>query len=340
MNRKIAHKISCIACLIFVFVSSCSKTDEAAYNKMFYLQSKGAQMPIWVRGNLASNVLILHLHGGPGEGSLYESYSPFWQKLETAYGVVYWDQRGSGSSNGNVDSSTITYAQFGQDCHDVIRLLKKEFPDKEIFLLGHSFGVELGWQFLTTDDWQNEVKGFMLVDGTYSAWAYFKHQYDYVQEQAVLQNRNDIYSWTLDHPLTPENVYDASFNEDQLFAYQEILSQDKTIYHFGIASRFLGPYDHWRYITGSNLYRAPLPIFYEGHRFDFSPKLPNVTIPVQILWGRKDGNEPLQIGIDTDSLLVNSPHEMIVFDSSWHSPMHSETDKFYDAVHGFVEMWK
>ncbi|HEX5171855.1 MAG TPA: hypothetical protein VFW11_21900, partial [Cyclobacteriaceae bacterium] len=45
--------------------------DEPFYDgDFFYLVNKGAQMPVSVRGNKASGIFILFIHGGPGGTSL------------------------------------------------------------------------------------------------------------------------------------------------------------------------------------------------------------------------------------------------------------------------------
>ena len=84
----------------FILLASCQKEELWYEGDYFFLRHKGADMPIWVRGNTQSNIFILHLHGGPGGSSIDEGVEKVYLPLESDYAMVYWDQRGSGASQG------------------------------------------------------------------------------------------------------------------------------------------------------------------------------------------------------------------------------------------------
>lgn len=53
--------------LIFcVSLFSCSD-DSTEISDTFYLRNDVADMPIWVRGNLDSDNIVIFFHGGPGD---------------------------------------------------------------------------------------------------------------------------------------------------------------------------------------------------------------------------------------------------------------------------------
>ena len=74
-------------------------------------------MPVFVEGNLNSNTFIILLHGGPGGDS--HTYNTgityFSDQMEEEFVMVYYDQRGSGTSMGNYKKSDLTMEQYIED---------------------------------------------------------------------------------------------------------------------------------------------------------------------------------------------------------------------------------
>jgi pimeloyl-ACP methyl ester carboxylesterase len=99
---------------------------------------------VLIRGADTTNPVLLRLHGGPGaaEMPLVRRYNG---ELEEHFVVVAWDQRGAGKSNRRgFDEASMTLEQFLQDAHEHTRHLKARFGQERIYLLGHSWGTQLG----------------------------------------------------------------------------------------------------------------------------------------------------------------------------------------------------
>jgi pimeloyl-ACP methyl ester carboxylesterase len=113
--------------LVFVFIlGSCDDqllSRDYQGGDWFYLENKGAIMPVWVSGNKSSNVFILYLHGGPGQLAMGERPMSGIPKLEKDYAVVYWDQRGSGISQGNAKPESLTIEQCLEDLWKLVHLI-------------------------------------------------------------------------------------------------------------------------------------------------------------------------------------------------------------------------
>src|SRR5437764_12146233 len=104
-------------------------------------------MPVWVKGNTTSNVILLVIHGGPGEGA-YDFSDYETAKLREKYAVAFWDQRNAGSSAGNSNFGQLSLTQMAKDMEAVIKVLKLRYTNASIFLYSHSFRGLLATSYL------------------------------------------------------------------------------------------------------------------------------------------------------------------------------------------------
>lgn len=106
----------------------------------------GMEQWILIRGKDVSNPVLLWLHGGPGAAQMPVARY-FNGALEDHFTVVQWDQRGAGKSNPtDFDESSMTFQQFLDDAHDLTLYLKARFGQDKIYLVGHSWGSQMGIQ--------------------------------------------------------------------------------------------------------------------------------------------------------------------------------------------------
>ena len=104
-----------------------------------------ARQWITVRGLDRRAPLLLFLHGGPG-GAISAISHLFQRPWEDYFTVVQWDQRGFGRSavDGARLEGTITLEQCVADGIELIELLRAEFGQKRVVLMGQSWGTILG----------------------------------------------------------------------------------------------------------------------------------------------------------------------------------------------------
>jgi proline iminopeptidase len=156
----------------FLCLFACQK-EEILFSEQvkldFWLDHKGAQMPITIDGNSNSKVFVLLVHGGAGgSAQVYnELLSVFSNPLEQKYAMVYWDQRQSGMTRGEHSATTQTVEQFVEDTDKVVDFLKFKFgSDIKIFLAGHSWGGFLTMAYSAAH--QDKIQGQMILNGTSS----------------------------------------------------------------------------------------------------------------------------------------------------------------------------
>lgn len=312
---------------------SCSEniTDVA---DTFHVRNDGADMPVWVRGNLSSDKIVVFFHGGPGDCAM--CYRFYLKGLETEVAVAYWDQRIAGSASGNADPTSLTYEQFGEDAFFVISLLREQYPGKKIYIMAHSFGVELAWQFLTTGNNQQMVAGLMLINGTFSNLRWMEVMRDWVIREATSKGEDDILAFAETHPVTSQSVNDVWIDY-----YRNMLNLD---------GNPVSLYENKQFVINYALFSPNTALAQFGHGkayeeytekemflFDKSSELATITIPVAFLWGKKDGVVPIEIAYETEQLLTGTTVTWAIFGESWHEPFVSENERFVDEALRFIE---
>jgi pimeloyl-ACP methyl ester carboxylesterase len=157
--------------LIIIGLLSCQKeninfTSDA--KETFYAQNEGHSMKVLVKGNTASKIILLVVHGGPGQGTYdYQAMPEFQNILEEKYAVAYWEQRVTDMSQSNKEGN-MTLKTYGDDMKTVVLTLKKRYgADAKVFIMGHSWGGLVTSQFMTDGDNQNLVQGWVFVDAVF-----------------------------------------------------------------------------------------------------------------------------------------------------------------------------
>jgi pimeloyl-ACP methyl ester carboxylesterase len=176
--------------LIIIGLSSCQKekisigTDA---HDTFFLQEKGNAMPIQVHGNLSSNKMLFIVHGGPGGSALEYRDDAMINKVEKEFAVIYWDQRVAGATQGNNTGSEL--ALYKADAKKVIQLVKSRYgSDKQLYILGHSWGGFLAPYFLEEGNNQDLFKGWIQVDGAHN---YYKND-SLTREMLLVYGKREI----------------------------------------------------------------------------------------------------------------------------------------------------
>jgi pimeloyl-ACP methyl ester carboxylesterase len=140
-------KIALITLIALTFLS-CEKFETSANTDAFYhVSSAGFELPVWIKGNTASNKFVVFINGGPGLTSIDIASADMlgWgESLEKEFAMVYYDQRGTGNAQGAIPDESITIEQYLDDLEAVISSVLHHYPSAKIFLMGHSFGGFIG----------------------------------------------------------------------------------------------------------------------------------------------------------------------------------------------------
>ncbi len=108
----------------------------------YYVEPETKNLPVFVRGNIASKKILLYIQGGSAQNGIDFGRSdyPKWKKtLEKKVAIAYFDQRGLNRNVKKIDTSKVNAKQVLEDIITIAKSLQDKY-NTEIHLLGHSMG--------------------------------------------------------------------------------------------------------------------------------------------------------------------------------------------------------
>jgi pimeloyl-ACP methyl ester carboxylesterase len=321
---------------------------SAGVDRHFFVQTDdGALLKVHVQGNLDSGVLILLLHGGPSGSSHIYNSGAWSSDLEDRYAIAYLDQRAQGASQGAIDTDAYGVDRAALDVEQVLAVLRGRFgSDKALYLLGHSWGGQLGTKALIDTDVRWELSGWIEAAGCHDN----QREPVYVSQRMVevgtaeIEAGNNVEDWTEIVDLA-EGVLDSeSITYDQLidlnrsgFRAERLVEDIEWSYNLGeaLGSAFT---DQERTLT--QLWAGNLALYNLGDEAletAFTDRLDEIELPSVFLYAAYDFVCPVQLGRDASERVSNAERELVVFEASGHSLMYNEPAAFVSSVVDFVE---
>ena len=338
-----------------ILITACQKEEITIgqnVSETFFVTNKKSTMRVLVEGNTESKVMLLHIHGGPGASAYLFDTDHISDNLEDKYGVVYWDQRNSGGSQGSFNLNNITLENNTEDLKKVIQVLKHRYgQDTKIFLLAHSYGGLLSTSFLTTDDNEDLVQGWINIAGCndYSTTDFFGNDYMIkIADEQIALERN-VSEW-VDIKQTVENstleFYGLPFEyrvqtkkalglvglkSDNKYAF-DIFLKNVIQKNIPITTVAVGV------ALGNNSYNLSL----RKNKISFDSKLNKITIPTRFLYGQFDFNCTVNSAEDMITKLgtPDDDKDIITIPNGGHFLWETNKDEFTDHVIDFVERYK
>ncbi|QNR24281.1 alpha/beta fold hydrolase [Croceimicrobium hydrocarbonivorans] len=339
--------IKYFALFALLLIISCKKSGYYE-GEHFFISNAGAEMPVFVKGNIESGTFILFLHGGPGGNASLPSFMPVSKELEKDFAFAYWDQRGSGLSMGNPEASTFTVEQFVDDLDLVVETIRLRYHNPRIVFYGISWGGALGSAYLSTKNYQEKVDGFICMDSGHNLVEGLPKSVEFVEAYAqkqIDQNVDKAYwtearDWCASKPnMTVKENY---------FKYDAYLSNTNA-YRKDPNQKVQGPEVGLRGSLNSYL---SLAVFFNGQylvpRFNIlelnlSPDMAKIKIPSLVIWGRHDGVNTIEMGFDAFHSIGGpdfTDKYMVILENSAHEGYIEEQDLFIESFRRFVNSLK
>jgi len=339
MYRK-QFKFDFVFILLFITLLSCAASPEG--EEHFWLRSKGADMPVMVRGNKASGIYIILSPGWPGLGLIYSIEESF-LALEKDFALVYWNYRGSGSSRGSLPQGEITMEEIIQDLGILKDVITEKYQSPDIYLLAHSFGGTVAGNYLAASEFNHGIRGLISLDSSLDRLQFMKHVRDLVvglaeqssdqkfKEEVLALYKTDPDNHSAFFPYARERrILDPLLDKTRFFG--NILGQS-FVQSFGnteIITTQFGAFDKL-YVTDD---------FPETIDEDIYVKdLEKITIPVILLHGMlKHEGLGQENAAHVLALLGTSATQKkyIMFEKSGHFLYVTEPEKFSKSVKSFI----
>jgi pimeloyl-ACP methyl ester carboxylesterase len=326
---------------------ACEKSEYLTDGDYFYLSNDGANMPVWVMGNLSSDVILITMHGGPGDGGMGQHISKGFKKLEEDYTLVYWDQRFAGIAQGHPDKYSINVDQYIEDTEKLVQLIQQKYPGKKLFMIGHSWGGQLSAGYMGRDNHQDNFKGWIDLCG--SIYGDLESQlmkewiFERVPEQMAKPDA-DIEFWQFIYDWYEENPAPGNYTAEIPYQYVSALHGDAYFWETYWEDNPV-PYND---LIFSSMFSMSYYVYSHGgdqtwvDDANFTPELHNITIPALLLWGAEDGIVPATVGDYVYEHLATDPadKELVKIPECAHGPQNDQPEIFYQEVSNFIESYK
>jgi proline iminopeptidase len=329
-----------LSVLLFVCILYSACDPFYLEGDFFFFRNAGSDMPVWVNGNTDSGTLLLTLHGGPGGSGMTMRYIPSLQTLETYYGVVYWDQRASGISQGNAKTESFTVDQFVADLDILVDILQERYAPKQIVMLGASWGGALGTAYLLDPLRHDKITGWIDMDGGHNLKLGFELSVRWMKEAAQerIDRNEDVDLW---HQVLQH------YEENPVVTAPYVAVHS---YYVNLAGGYTHDPDSIISIEGTEVIKKSffsatwftnqpyLRSNFDMWDLNLSDEMHAITLPTLILWGRYDGILPVELAHDAYESLgtPEADKSLVIFEQSAHSPCTEEPSLFVDTVVSFI----
>jgi pimeloyl-ACP methyl ester carboxylesterase len=289
---------------------------------------------IHIKGSDKANPVLLFLHGGPGVCNRHTVMTAH-ADLADAFTLVAWDQRGSGGSWRGAKEETLTVDRLVEDARELVLWLCGEFQKEKIFIIGGSWGSELGtWLAFRYPEHIAAYVGFgQVVNGTRNEDLSFQ----FTREEAEKAGDQKALA-ILDRVGPPEKgLYKGGF--EGLMAQRRIMmkyggyspSAAKRSYFRSmvVPMFFSGEYSLPDLVGLARGYRYVLTAMWpEVGLTDFPKTCTRFAVPYFIFDGVLDRNTPAALVEDYFNQIQAPVKELVWFENSAHNPMGDEPERF------------
>ncbi|MEL6342170.1 MAG: alpha/beta hydrolase [Myxococcota bacterium] len=315
----------------------------------WYFRTDGVDLPVRVEGNLDSGVVLLMLHGGPGGSAVAYNLGLDAERLEDAFAVAYYDQRGQGGTHGNYEAAMYTVEQVAEDNANLVRALRARYgDDTSVWLYGHSWGGMLGTATLLETD--ADVDGWIESAGSHDYPLNDVYTADRLLAQAdiELDEGTDYPAEWRDIRREVEDILEdgeigdneslrlngyATEVEDYLDLKSGPYGEESAIGYL-LRNPTNGLTGWWAGIEGS------LRLNESAQTKEYTERLDEITVPSVFLYGDLDFICPMELGQDAYDRVSTDAKEIHIYENAGHSLMLSYPNRYADTIIDFVNAWR
>lgn len=336
MNKALFKKY-----LLLLFISqvfSCATLDIVS-EEDYFIEEKIVRLNYFdhfidIRGTKRSNPILLILHGGPG-WTIDSITKKLFKDLEKDFTIVNWHQRGAGRSKSTqITPDQMTIDVFLKDTYELINLLRKEFNQDKVVLLGHSWGTILG--SLTAKNHPELLYAYIGV----SQMTNTKEMIESCKEEAIIV-ANEMGEETKVVKIKRMNLFSSNPNwYRDTIRFRDLMTElGGTIFGSTRYTPFLKFYIEdrdYRLWEKYNIYRgigdSVYDLFPDMLSMDLYTEVKSLEIPYYIIQGEHDMLSRAEHSYKFYSTVSAPAKRYFLFEKSAHSPLFEEYELFIDIM--------
>jgi proline iminopeptidase len=282
---------------------------------------------VLIRGRNRTAPILLYLHGGPGtsEMPLLRVYN---SALEENFVVVNWDQRGTGKSySANLDPASLTLDRMTRDLDELVDLLRAEFGHDRILLVCHSFGTQLGLEYVSRHP--EKVAAYVGVGQVTNETKSDALGYTWALAEAKARDDKEAVRTLNEIGPPPYSIANVQRQRKYISRYGGAFRKPRSLLDLVFTS-LKAPESSWpdviAFVRGTSLsMKALWPTVLA---FDANTSYPRLEVPVFFVLGRHDRQVSPELAARYFDHLEAPYKELIWFEGSAHSPPFEEPDRF------------
>ena len=260
---------------------------------------------------------IIFLHGSGGS---HRYFLPYMEALAKSYQLVFYDQRGTGLSDGQLDMSAITVDSFVED----LEALRVAFGFEKFSLIGHSWGAVIAISYAIK--YQPHLDKLILVDSI-------------PVNNTFLLEFNDTFQKRI-QDLSPEAQ--QMFTTTCTFSLAKLTSEERM--ECDAINATIRFYDPTKALTidptvdentanNSDIIHPLIRIDFNRNQQDIDSKLTTVDVPTLILHGDFD---PIPVA-SSEYIKQHIPtSQIVIITESGHFPFIEQPGQFFAALGSFL----
>ena len=297
-----------IRALLLLLLLSQIAFAQDNYSKGELKEINGTKLFVKTMGKGEPIVLV---HGGPGLNYLY--FLPQFKELAKHYKLIFYDQRASGKSSADVDSSSITMDNFVKDLEGI----RKLFGLKKMNLFGHSWGGLVAMYYAFR--YPQNLKSLVLSNTTPASSLY-----------------RDAIFFTLSHRATKKEGEEYR----KITSTKGYKDKDPVVLAKFYKILFAPSFYNKKYIDSLNIILPPdnekknkllslLPLF----KYDITGQLQFIKCPTLIITGDYDIMPP-KANISIHKNIINS--KLVTLKNCGHFPFVEDKHKYFKVLEDFL----
>lgn len=333
--------------ILILLVSLHSILAQQRIKEFINIQFDDYDFPVLVRGNIESGKMLIFVQGGPGETAIDFARSdyPKWKNcLEKEVAIAYYDQRGLNGKVSQIDSSKITYQQFGLDALAIADYLKNKYGS-DVYLFGHSAGGKMIVKALTNYPEQSKILSGAILASTpftsdYSEARYnhFRPKYlkliaaDNIKKGVETEYWQSAYDWMSNQKAIEDLESSNKWNEYVDHAFEptkrkiSLLMVSKVI--------FSKPYNPIKYLKRKDNDRIGDLLWQNEKNVNYFDDLDQIALPILLMTGYYDNIAPFN-ELDSAHQLIRKS-EFKVIENAGHEPFLDNPKDFNQALLAFI----